>query len=98
MGAAASVLQRSVDGAVESFLDEDERFVHLVMISFDDDADAQQQLPAGRVLKALVGVYELVAATLPPAGRRLVMRCACACGMRRSARLPLLTCSGPQSP
>ena len=74
MGAAASVLQRSVDGAVESFLDEDERFVHLVMISFDDDADAQQQLPAGRVLKALVGVYELVAATLPPAGRRLIMR------------------------
>ena len=75
MGGAASLLQRSVDSAVDTFLDEDERFVHLVMISFDDDADASQQLPASRVLKALVSVYELVAATLPPAGRRLVMRC-----------------------
>lgn len=82
MGGAASALHRSLDSAVEAFLDEDERFVHLVMISFDDDADASQQLPAARVLKALVSVYELVAATLPPAGRRLVMRCA-----RRASRM-----------
>jgi hypothetical protein len=43
------------------------------------------------VLKALVSVYELVAATLPPAGRRLVMRCvrdARRGGRREAADLP----------
>jgi len=59
-----------------------------VMMSFDDMADVSgggQLLPSARVLKALVSVYDFVAAVLPPAGRRLVMRCARAASVQRSA-------------
>ena len=70
---------------MEGYLDEDERFQNFVMLTFDDEADAQQQLPKERLLKALVAVYELIAAVLPPAGRRLVTRCA-RCNTARGVR------------
>jgi len=62
---------------VDEVLDENERFQSFIMISYDNEAvlvDAQQRLPLERCLKALVGVYELLAAVLPPAGRRIVTR------------------------
>ena len=46
----------------EELLDNNERFQQFVMCSFDDEADANQQLPRERCLKALVAVYELIAA------------------------------------
>ena len=46
----------------DELLDNNERFQQFVMISFDDEADANQQLPRERCLKALVAVYELIAA------------------------------------
>ena len=61
---------------MESFLDEDERFQNFVMMTFDDESDTSQQLPRDRLLKSLVAVYDLIAAVLPPAGRRLITRCA----------------------
>ena len=73
---AARALQRAVESSVESWLDEDERFQNFVMMTFDDFADDGQQLSKERLLKALVAVFDLIAAVLPPAGRRLVTRCA----------------------
>jgi hypothetical protein len=52
----------SLRAVAEELLDNNERFQNFVMISFDDEADANQQLPRERCLKALVAVYELIAA------------------------------------
>ena len=80
---AAKVLQRACESCIEGFLDEDERFSNYVMMTFDDESDASQQLPRERLLKALTAVYDLIAAVLPPAGRRLVTRCVPRPGFRR---------------
>jgi hypothetical protein len=47
------------------------------MMTYDDESDkSSERLPRERLLKALTGVYDLIAAVLPPAGRRLITRCA----------------------
>ncbi len=46
-------------------------------MTYDDESDkSSERLPRERLLKALTGVYDLIAAVLPPAGRRLITRCA----------------------
>ncbi len=49
----------------DELLDNNERFQQFVMLSFDDEADASQRLPRERCLKALVAVYDLIAAGAP---------------------------------
>jgi len=68
----------------EEILDNNERFQSFVMMSFDDEADSQQRLPRERCLQALVAVYDLIAAVLPPPGCRLVTRCGAASGTPRA--------------
>ncbi len=62
-----------------------------VMMTFDDESDASQHLPQERLLKALVSVYELIAAVLPPAGRRLITRCGRSPRCARCTRGPVPT-------
>jgi len=64
----------SLSSAVDDFLDSNDRFTTFVMMSFDDEADTSQRLPRERSLTALRCTYDLLAAVLPPAGRRLITR------------------------
>lgn len=63
-----------MSAAVDDFLDGNDRFTTFVMMSFDDEADVSQRLPRERCLAALRCTYDLLAAVLPAAGRRIITR------------------------